>query len=215
MKNKKINASLISQYCDAYGYDYDVFNNKNFKDYNNWLEERKKIGYKYLNYLYDIRKDVIERTTTEVGKTDLDCITKLFDTILISPYEYEDINDYTRIIPASMFVNDDDIKLYLPVKDQPTLFTLPRNLKLVMTQNPYTADSILNWDELHNSNNYDIAVGIYGSIYDKDIKNKLEILKSLKEKIILWDYKYSIDTDNDNYYGVLVSDRPKSLKKNK
>lgn len=214
MKNKKIIASLISQYCDAYGYDYDVYNNKNFKDYINWLEERKKIGYKYLNYLYNIRKDVIERTTAEVNKKNEDSITKPFDTILISPYEYEDINDYTRIIPASMFVNDDDIKLYLPVK-QPTLFTLPRNLKLVMTQNPYTADSILNWDELHNSNNYDIAVGIYGSIYDKDIKNKLEILKSLKEKIILGDYKYMIDSDNDNYYGVLVSDRPKTLKKNK
>ncbi len=215
MKNKKIIASLISQYCDAYGYDYDVFNNKNFKDYNNWLEERKKIGYKYLNYLYNIRKDVIQRTTAEVNKKNEDSITKPFDTILISPYEYEDINDYTRIIPASMFVNDDDIKLYLPVKEQPTLFTLPRNLKLVMTQNPYTADSILNWDELHNSNNYDIAVGMYGSIYDKDIKNKLDLLNSLKEKIILGDYKYSIDTDNDNYYGVLVSDRPKSLKKNK
>ena len=208
MEDKRFNANLIRQYCDAYGYDSDVLYNSSLKqDYLNWLKNRKQIGYKYLNYLYEIRKDILERTTVEVGKTDMDCITKPFNTILLSPYELSDIDDYTRIIPASMVVREEEIGLYLPVSDQPRMFTIPKNLNLVMTQNPYTQDSIFNWEDLHNSNNYDIAVGIYGSIYDKDIKDKLELLKSLKEKIILGDYKYNVDIENDNYYAALVSDR--------
>ena len=214
MEDNKFNYSLIEQYCNAYGYDYkELYNDSLKKDYLNWLKERKEIGNKYLNYLYEIRKDILERTTAEVGKTDLDTITKPFNTTVISPYEYNNLDDNTRFIPASVFVKDEEIRLYLKVFEHPRMLTLPRNLKLVMTQNPYSPYSILDWDTLHNSGNYDIAVGIYGSIYDKDIKDKLKLLKSLKEKILFGDYIYRIDTDKDNYYAALVSDRKQKVLK--
>ena len=52
-----------------------------------------------------------------------------------------------------------------------------------MTQNPYTTIEIRNWEDLHNSGESDIIVGVYGSIYDKDIESKLKQIQELEEKL--------------------------------
>ena len=210
----KLNNNLVNQYKEAMGYKNINLKSKCFKqEYLEWLKERKKIGYRYLDFLYEMKQEIIERSTAEVEKSSDDSIIQPFDTTIISPYEYYDIEDKTRIIPARMMILDEEIVLQIPPKDQIRLMMLPRNLKLLMTQNPYSPYSIADWDALHNSENYDIAVGIYGSIYDKDIKEKLNMLKSLKEKILFGDYKYDLNHDGDIYYGALVSDRKEKILK--
>ena len=213
--DNKFNHFLLEQYKLANGYKFIDLNSKTFKtDYLAWLEERKHQGYKYLDFLYEMKQSILERTTAEVGKNEIDCLTTPFDTTIISPYEYNDIDDRTRIIPAIMKVVDEEIVLQFPPIDIIRLMTLPKKIELLMTENPYTPYSISGWDTLHNSGNYDIAVGIYGSIYDKDIKEKLKMLKDLKEKILFGDYKYDLHHDNDIYYGAIVSERQdKRLKK--
>ena len=212
MEKKYFNPYLVEQYKEANGYHFNDMDTPSFyKDYKNWLEERKKQGYRYLDFLYEMRRDILEKTTAEVGKTDLDSIVEPFETTIISPYEFDSLEDKTRHIPARMQVLDEEICLQFPVKDQIRLMILPRKLNLLMTENPYTTYSIKDWDSLHNSGNYDIAVGIFGSIYDKDIKYKLELLKSLKEKVLFGDYKYDLNCDNDIYYAALVSDRKQKV----
>lgn len=216
MEKKYFNPYLVEQYKEANGYHFNNTDTLNLnKDYRNWLEERKRQGYRYLDFLYEMRRDILERTTAEVGKTDLDSIVEPFDTTIISPYEFDSLEDKTRQIPAQMQVLDEEICLQFPANDQIRLMVLPRKLNLLMTENPYAPYSIKDWDTLHNSGNYDIAVGIFGSIYDKDIKYKLELLKYLKEKILFGDYKYDLNRDKDIYFAALVSDRKnKVLEKN-
>lgn len=202
------NHFLIEQYQKANGYKFVDLNSKSFRnDYLSWLEERKHQGYRYLDFLYEMKENILERTTAEVGKNEIDCLTLPFDTTIISPYDYNDIDDPTRFIPAIMKVVDEQIVLQLPPSNGIKLMVLPKKIDLLMTENPYTQHSILDWDSLHNSENYDIAIGIYGSINDKDIKEKLRLLKDIKEKLLFGDYKYDLYYDNDIYYGAIVSDR--------
>ena len=75
-----------------------------------------------------------------------------------------------------------------------------------MTQNPYTPVEIRNWENLHNSRNHNIIVGVYGSIYDKDIETKIRQLESLKQR---WtdsfkEEQYVID---DTYCYAIASER--------
>lgn len=212
--DNKFNYFLIEQYKKANGYKFINLNDESFKkNYLEWLVERKKQGYRYFNFLYEMKSGLLERTTAEVGKNEVDCISLPFDTTIISPFKYEDLDDFTRLMPALMKVLDEELLLEFIPNDKIKSIILPRKkIETVMTQNPYTPYSILEWDTLHNSGNYDIAVGIYGSIYDKDIKEKLKLLKDLKEKILFDDYKYDLNRDNDIYYGALVSDRQKVKK---
>ena len=213
MKEKMYEYNLIDQYYQAFGYDYRSLENNDLKkEFLEWLKERTKMKHIYLNYLYSLKKDIIERTTAEIGKTDDDTMSKLefMDNLVISSYNINDIDD-SRIIPAKMKVKNEEI--YLDFFNRVSGMFLPRNLNLIMTHNPYNIYSVLNWEDLHNSGNYDIAIGIFGSIYDKDIKNKINLLTNIKEKIIDGNYIYSVDTNNDCYYATLISDRPKTLKK--
>ncbi len=200
--------NLFTQYKDAFGYRFVDINSKSFQeDFYSFVKERKKQGYRYLDFLYEIRREILERTTAEVGKCEFDSLVEPFNTTIISPYDFDELTDKTRLIPASFQVIDEEVVLKFLPKDEIQQIVLPRRIDLLMTENPYNPYSILDWDTLHNSGNYDIAVGIYGSIYDKDIKKKLDLLKSLKEKILLRDYKYDYNVDNDIYYAALVSDR--------
>ena len=75
-----------------------------------------------------------------------------------------------------------------------------------MTQNPYTPVEIRNWENLHNSGNHNIIVGVYGSIYDKDIETKIRQLESLKQRLTdsFKEEQYVID---DTYCYAIASER--------
>ena len=209
----EFNPFLMEQYQKANGYKYVDFASKTFKnDYLEWLKDRKKQGYRYLDFLYEMNPKVLERTTAEIGKTEFDTLTEPFDTTIISHFEFKNIADKTRLIPAFVKVVDEELLLQILPQGKVKLVFLPKKINLLMTENPYTPYSISNWDTLHNSGNYDIIVGVYGSIYDKDIKEKLNLLKNIREKILFGDYKYNLNTDNDIYYAAIASDRKQKIK---
>ena len=57
------------------------------------------------------------------------------------------------------------------------------NIKRFITHNPYSKGNIRNWETLHNSKKNNITVGIYGSIHDQDIEEKIKLLHYLKDKL--------------------------------
>lgn len=57
------------------------------------------------------------------------------------------------------------------------------NIKRFITHNPNSKGNIRNWETIHNSEKYNIIVGIYGSIHDQDIEEKIKLLHYLKDKL--------------------------------
>ena len=178
------------------------------KEFACWLQERMKYGYRYLDFLCEMNEHILERTTAEVGKTEYDSLVLPFDTTIISPYEFKELDDRERLINSKFMVYEEKPVLYFDRQEQPTPVVIQeQGINTFMTQNPYSPYSTLYWHDLHNSGHFDIAVGIYGSIYDRNIREKLIIMKNLKEKIIGDDYKYDFNCDGDIYFAALVSDR--------
>ena len=173
-KNDMYIKFLISQFKSATGTkNIDVKSETFISDFRNWIKSRQDISQNYLSMLdYMGLQKIIEPTTAEVEKGKLDTIVKPFDTTIITPYsEGLIVPDKSRIITSEFIVHNGMPVLYKvngmniteakPISSDSTL--------TFMTQNPYMEANIKNWEQLHNSGESDIIVGVYGSIYDKDI----------------------------------------------
>ena len=203
--------TLIEQYNKINGSKLTLkdFKNEDIrKEFALWLEIRKKYGYRYIDFLYEMNTRILDRTTAEVGKTELDSLVTPFDTTIISSYKFDSLEDKERLIFSNFLVYDGNPVLYLKACDEPHMIVLPkRRIDTFMTENPYDPYSIKYWNELHDSGYFDIAVGVYGSIFDKNIDDNLNMLKDLREKIVGNDYKFDYNNDNDIYYAAIVSQR--------
>ena len=186
----------------------DLHDEKIKEEIKKWLELRQKYGYRYLDFIYEMKQNILEKTTAEVGKTELDSLVIPFDTTIISPHEFYDLEDRERLIQSRFIVYDEKPILYFDISDSPRQIVIQeKRIDTFMTENPYTPYSISNWEGLHNSGNFDIVVGMYGDIHDKNIKDNLEMLKKLREKIVNDDYKFDYNSDGDIYFIALASNR--------
>lgn len=187
-KNKAYIKFLISQFKSATGTKNIDFESEGFiSDFNNWIKSRQDISQNYLSMLdcMGLQK-ITESSTIEIEKGKFDTIVKPFDTTIITPYsDGLSVSDESRIITSEFIVHNGMPILYKlkgtnvsevkPILSDSTL--------TFMTQNPYTEANIRDWDQLHNIGKNDIIVGVYGSIYDKDIKSKLKQIRKLEEKL--------------------------------
>ena len=213
--NKKRYLNLLAlQYSMALGIKAMDTKSKSFeKDMINWIYERQAIGKKYVDFLNYLGLDVTTRETAEIGKGKFDTIVKDYDTTIITPYEYMD-NNSDRLFKYEFF----------PTKDIPGLIktsiegrideivSAPDYLKKFVTQNPYERTDLMGFEELHNGNNFDIIVGMYGHIHDNDKEMKLKQLKELRDKLTSDDYAVDYEVDRDSYLATIYSDR-KQLEK--
>ena len=154
---------LIDQYKEIMGISNlsinDIKKDSFRKDFTSWLAERQQYGNRYLDFLYEMKQ--------------FDSLVIPFDTTIISPNSFESVEDKGRIIGSKFIVYDGQPVLYFEITEQPKLVLLPeKRIDTFMTQNPYSPYSVKNWSDLHNGGYFDIAVGVYGSIYDKNIKEK-------------------------------------------
>lgn len=191
----------------------NIYNQSFQKEFLDFQKQRKETSNKYIDFLYQLKKNIIEQTTAEVLKGEYDSIMLPFDTLIISPEEISDI-DKDRFIRAYFMILDGEPLLYFYPGNNPMMIKIPfYRIDTIMTQNPYNYYNIRDFDELHNSGKFDIAIGMYGSIYDKNIDENLEMLKGIKDKIIGNDYQFVYDKFGDIYCSCLVSDRKKLIKK--
>jgi len=74
-----------------------------------------------------------------------------------------------------------------------------------MTHNPYEGVQIMDWSELHNSG-CNITVGVYGSVNDRDIDEKIKRISSLTDHIYN-EYCEDFVTDRGMYFYALSSSK--------
>lgn len=192
---------LSNQFKEANGLKRD---NLDFVDNQselfNWLIEREKIIHRYIKFLDDLGLEKIkEKDTFEVNKGFYDSIGKDFNTSIITSFSSEFPSD--RIINGD-FIVFSNIPIINSNNKVCSLINNNNNKFTFMTQNPYNIENIYGWDKLANSNNYDIVLGMYGLLQDKDKENKIKLLKKFKEKLLV-DYMFEYLENGNEYYSVI------------
>ena len=183
------------------------------KEFIDWLRKRRKMGEKYSNMLQEIGLlDLDDPYTVEVGKGFLDTLVKESSNAIITPYPKGfDIRIGKIIISPGFKVN-----YGVPTSvacDDVTEKNITSNHQLTfMTQNPYTSAHIKNWEQLHNSGNSEIIVGVFGDIHDEDKEEKARQLEVLERKMQGSLAKMK-ETDGDTYLTVVASNPKLLLKK--
>lgn len=185
---------LYQQYCKAKG--IDIVNNKFDKiDYNflNWITQNKLLSNQYLDYLkylgITFSKSIIEVDKgryDSIASTEMEVVSKVASSLGIENRELIIIGS-TPIISSSK-------KNILPTTD------------IILTHNPYFIENLTNWNKIHNSGKYDISIGMYGSVYDEDFDEKIKYIESISKQMND-DYRIDFDTDKDNYFCTLNSNR--------
>ena len=204
---------LAEQYKEVTGIKNVDLKSKAFlSELNEWLSELKRMGQVYTHFLDSNNIDCKESSCVEVGKGEYDSVVKPYSTTVLTDMPISVSKN--RIISSNFAVING-----LPTIIKSTsslLFHVPvpkKSFDTYMTQNPYSSELLEDWDEIHNQGHGNIAVGMYGSLNDKNREEKLYLLKSLRSKISP-SCIFDSGTLDGNYYAVLSSDKSaKKIKK--
>ena len=215
MKNTHISEdqiylNLINQFISAEGINSkDLKSRQFFADFSEWVRIRQNIGKQYIRLLDQLELEFYSSECAEIGKCGLDSIVKPFNTTIITQ-----VDKIIQVDPKRIIKGDFKVKQSIPVLEKydlegnPKYIDLRKYFKIYMTQNPYSEKSILGWENLHNSRGTDTSIicGVYGKIYDKDIKGKIAQLNELKSKLKKESFVSDYEEDNDNYFYVIASE---------
>ena len=197
---------LIEQFKQATGTKNVDINSQSFmSEFSEWIKSRQNISNNYLDLLeYMELSQISDPDTAEVGKGQYDSIVNPFNTTIITPHSKGLETLGNRVINSDFVVMGDTPVLFGPNQSGNPVST--SSSLTFMTQNPYTPVEIRNWEQLHNSRNHNIIVGVYGSIHDKDIETKIRQLESLKQRLTdsFKEEQYVID---DTYCYAIASER--------
>jgi len=202
---------IIKQYKESQG-----ISNLSVRDLNNpnirldllqWLLDRSVCNKQYATFLYMLNNDITLSTTAEVGKSQVDSISLPYNTTIISPYKFENIDNPERLIEGKMIIGAELPYIYNIKDDKQIITEFPRNrINTIITHNPYAPINIQNWEKMHNKGSLNIGVGVFGYVSDKDKLEKMKLLEDLRDKIIGSDYRFEFDTFNDIYCAAIMSE---------
>lgn len=199
--------NLSKQYQDATGARIIDINSKQFlKELHSWTSERQKMGKEYLELLNRIGLyDFSSSYYAEIGKGCIDTIVGDYSTTIITPYtDYmNQIVDERRIVRGFMSVVSEVPVLVIDGVIEKTI----SDIDTYMTHNPYSPLHIQDWDRLHTSGSFDIIVGAYGKISDRDRNQKTKMIRDLVESIGTLDIKEDYIEYGEDYYTFVGSDR--------
>jgi len=160
-----------------------------------WIKSRQSMGKEYTYFLDYMGLRFADADCVEIGKGKYDSVVKPFNTTIITPATPIKKVNPDRIIKGNMRVYESVPMLVRHNDGRNQLEPIPSDIiQTYMTQNPFGPSSILGWENLHNSGEHNIILGIYGSIYDKDIKTRIKQLETLRDKLIYGDYKEDYST---------------------
>lgn len=185
--------ALYYQYCNAREIKIINFTKmKDNEDFINWIVKNRQTSKMYKDYLSYLEVPLYDGT--EVGKGKYDSIGSK-DMEIVSPYGIT-----LGILPSKLIITDSNV-----------LIATPRTISLAetnlfITHNSYSYQDILSWYKIHNSGMYDISIGMYGNICDKDRESKIELLSKLADKMDT-DTELTQDTLGDKYFCSLNSRR--------
>ena len=189
--------NLYKQYCDARGLIFNPIDVKNFSyDFLEWITKNKLMTKEYGDYLCYLGH-LNFKTVAEVGKGRYDSIASL-EMAVISPYA----SDLSK---KELFVIDG-----VPLIEKSGKIVLPQQ-QILVTHNPYEEMRIMNWSLIHNFGDYDISIGMFGSIYDEDFSKKIKLIENISKQMTE-DFVLDYDTDKDKYFCSLNSNRKVKIK---
>lgn len=193
---------LTNQFKEATGLNKEMSIIELEEEFENWIQERRRIAENYLMLLDSMGIEFNHKMTAEIGKGVYDTITDKLDTTIITPYTDGLTNP--RVIGARLVITPDDT---------PILSTQIPTIDSIMTQNPYSDLEIKNWSALFNEEQIKVTLGIYGNIYDKNKYAKIKELEEFKKRLTA-DCKVDYYTFNDEY-GYAITSSPSIKKKTK
>lgn len=184
---------LFEQFCSAR--EFHGITKESKLEFRDWLNHYKIILKYYLQYLEYLDDDVYEKAILEVNKGPYDSACLLLDNAIpVSPYF------------------DNEFQHLVFVGENPQILTKEKRLitpdtDIFMTHNPYNLTrDLTHWDSIHNEGAYDILVGMFGLLTDKDRLVKLQALDELRQ-MLANNVSFDYDTFNENYFAVLKSNR--------
>ncbi len=201
--------NLIEQFRLATGSKTtDVKSEQFISEFSAWIKSRQKMGNEYTYFLDYMGFRFADADCAEVGKGEYDSVVKPFETTIITPATPIKKVNPDRIIKGNMRVYESVPVLVRHNKGGNQLDQIPNDIiRTYMTQNPFSQSSISGWENLHNSGDNNIILGIFGSIHDKDIETRIKQLESLRDKLTCGDYKEDYSTSDDSYFYAIGSDR--------
>lgn len=204
---------LIEQFMRARGIKHPDFNSMEFvNDFHNWLHSYKnQIGF-YMTIL-DCKNDELTygNNTVEIGKGKLDTVANGTNAQVITKY-VDGIESNGSIIKGEFSARG--------FGNGPVVLTNGRlnpidsNITRFVTHNPYSTSDIRNWEKLYYSGK-DISIGVFGNLDDKDIQEKIKLMKEFKDKLISGQFEEDKSCiDYSYYYTLTTKNNIKSLKRN-
>ena len=185
--------TLFCQYCNVREIkNINFAEMKDNEDFINWIVQNRQTSKMYKDYLSYLNVSFYDGI--EVGKGKYDSISSK-DMEIVSPYGIT-----LGILPSKLIITDRNV-----------LIATPRTISLAetnlfITHNPYLYQDISSWHKIHNSGMYDISIGVYGNICDKDRESKIELLSKLVDKMDT-DTELTQDILGDKYFCSLNSKR--------
>jgi len=201
---------LVEQFMSATGTkNVDVNSQQFIQEFSEWVKSRKIIGREYTSFIdyMGVHPTLFSEETVEIGKGKHDTIALETGIHMITPYS-EGIERTTAGLITADFSVYDGIPVMVTHDKGGNQFKEvdTQYVRRFITQNPYEQGCIKNWEQLHNAGE-NITVGIFGSIYDKDIEQKIQQIEALRNGIDRGDFREESDTQGDNYYYAISSTR--------
>lgn len=200
--------NLIAQFRNATGTKYVDINSTRFiREFSEWIISRQAIGDEYFSFIKSMYiHPIIDEGSAEIGKGVFDSIVLDTGIPMITTYKKGIQRESDKLIAAAFAVYEKSPIIVKRSKNGNQLKTSMVHFKRYLTQNPYGIEYIKDWDDLHNRGD-NITVGVYGSIYDKDIEQKLRQMEALKSGLSGYEFKVDYDTNDDMYFCAVSSNR--------
>lgn len=185
---------LYNQYCETQG---KVYIKPNIDEFTEWIAINKKLLQNYKDYQMNIGY-ITSKTIAEIGKGKYDSISDK-EIEIISPYAETLKKQNRRLVIMEgipLIINKTEVQE--PIQE------------ILLTHNPYDKE-IFNWKDVHNNGLYDINIGVFGHVYDKDYIKKLKLIKKLSTGMND-DFIIDYETNKDEYYCSINSKRKQKIK---
>ena len=174
---------LLKQFMEARGIRHANVNSEEFvNEFCSWIKENKLVSWKFITLLDYMNGQTYDSFSVEIGKGMYDSLAECTSANIITPYS-EGLENKTngKVIKGELSACGFGHGPAMVTNGK--LELIDSNINRFITHNPYTQSDIRNWEMLHNSGK-NIAVGVYGSIYDHDINKRLKQMKELKDKLL-------------------------------
>lgn len=204
---------LVKSFLSAKGLkssNIDLNSESFVSEFAGWVKERRKIGLDYLSFIESLVKlNSTKEVVAEIGKGESDTLITGDSRIIITPFT----KNIKREKPELLVEGFLWVERCRPIiiRGNKPIDISKCNIKRFITHNPYSKGNIRNWETLHNSEKYNITVGIYGSVYDHDIEDKIKVLNQLRDKLNDNCF-YEKNVERGDIYMHVVSSNRKILK---